>query len=96
MNSASLRYPTGILWADYGRALAGVPGKLDDAHFGAALNPGEGLILRTIVDENEFVIDARERGGDLVLQFGDVPLLIVERDDDGDGGHGAERMNDEG
>ena len=50
MNSASLRYPTGILWADYSRALTGVvlcgaPLLLVDVNRWLGLCLGVGLIL---------------------------------------------------
>lgn len=53
MNSASLRYPTGILWADYGRALAGVvlcgaPLLLVDVNPWFGLLLGVGLFLFTL------------------------------------------------
>jgi hypothetical protein len=40
-------------------------------------------VLGAVVDEHEFVIDARQGGVDLLLKFHDIVLLIIERDDDG-------------
>ena len=53
------------------------------AHSGPRSDPRERFVRRTIVDQDELVIDAGERGGEFLLELGDIVLLVVERDDDG-------------
>lgn len=73
----------------HGGALASVLGEGEDADAGAALDALEGGVGGAVVDEDEFVVDAGEGLVDLLLKFGDIVLLIVEGDYDGEGGAGG-------
>ncbi len=73
----------------HGGALSGVLGEGEDADAVATLDALEGGVGGAVVDQDEFVVDAGEGAVDLLLEFGDVVLLIVEGDDNGEGGAGG-------
>lgn len=73
----------------HGGALTGIFGEGEDSDAGAALDALEGGVGGAVVDQDEFVVDAGEGAVDLLLEFGDVVLLIVEGDNNGEGGAGG-------
>ena len=64
-----------------GCALAGVVLKAQNANLRAALNPFRCPIARTVIDEDNFMLDARERAAQLRLQNGNIIFLIENRND---------------
>ncbi len=64
--------------------LTGVLLEFEQSRVLVAQHGTDRIVARSVVDEDEFVVDARERFVDLLLEESDVLLLVVERDDDGE------------